>query len=205
MDYNNLAGSEVVKRTEEGLRRKGYEVMVVSSGKEALVKIRELIPQGKSVMNGSSTTLKQIGYFEYLESGEHGWEDLHAKITAEDDKAKRDKLRKESVLSDYYLGSVHGLAETGEFVIASNTGSQLPHVVFTSANLIFVVSTKKIVPTVPDTYGRLTSHVFPLEDKRMKEQGAEGSNMNKVLLFNGEVKEIARKITFILVEEDLGF
>lgn len=205
MDYNKLAGSEVITRTEGRLKKKGYEVMVVASGKEALEKIKELIPKGKSVMNGSSTTLKQIGYFEYLGSGEHGWEDLHARITAEDDKEKRDKLRRESVLADYYLGSVHGLTETGEFVIASNTGSQLPHVVFTSANLIFVVSTKKIVSTVPEAYERLTSYVFPMEDKRMKEQGAKGSNMNKVLLFNGEVKEIGRKITFILVEEDLGF
>ncbi len=32
-------------------------------------------------------------------------------------------LRKQSVLSDYYLGSVHALAKTGEMVIASASGT----------------------------------------------------------------------------------
>ncbi|MEK9182459.1 MAG: LUD domain-containing protein, partial [Patescibacteria group bacterium] len=135
MDYKTLATKESTEKTIEALKARGVEALVVGSGADALAKIKELIPEGASVMNGSSVTLEQIGFVEYLKSGEHGWNNLHDGIIAEKDPAKKAELRKLGVLSDYYLGSVHALAETGEFVIASNTGSQLPHIVFTSPNL----------------------------------------------------------------------
>jgi len=131
MTYNQLATAESIQKTIAALAEHNVEGLSVASGAAALAKIKELIPAGASVMNGASVTLEQIGFVDYLKSGEHGWNNLHANIVAETDKAKQAQLRKESALSDYYLGSVHGLSETGEFVIASNTGSQLPHVVFT--------------------------------------------------------------------------
>ena len=89
--------------------------------------------------------------------------------------------------------------------IASNTGSQLPHIVFTSPNLIFVVSTKKIVPTLADAMNRLMEYVVPLEDKHMKEKYGVGTTPNKIVTFNGENPMLGRKVRMILVDEDLGF
>jgi len=192
-------------KTTKALEDKGYEVAVVGTASEAIAKIKEIIPDGASVVNGSSVTLEQIGYVDYLQSGKHPWVDLHAKVAEESDKAKRDKLRRESVLSDYYLGSVHALVENGEFIIASNTASQLPSVVYTSQNLIFVVSTKKIVGNFDEGMKRLTEHIVPLEDKHMKELYGSGTQLNKILIFKGESSYSSRKIHFILVEEDLGF
>src|SRR6266478_2357503 len=140
MKYDTVATKESIDKTVKGLGSRNVLTTVVKNGAEALDKIKELIPQGASVMNGASTTLDQIGFIEYLKSGSHGWNNLHANILNEKDPAKQAVLRKQAVLSDYYLGSVHGLAETGEFVVASNSGSQLPHIVFTSPNLILVVS-----------------------------------------------------------------
>ncbi|MBI3443354.1 lactate utilization protein [Candidatus Woesebacteria bacterium] len=205
MKYNELASKALVERVVKALKEKGYGAVIVTKASEALSKIKEIIPDGASVMNGSSVTLEQIGYLEYLKSGEHKWIDLHAKVNAENDKERRAKLRRESVLSDYYLGSVHALAENGEFVIASNTGSQMPHIVFTSPNLIFVISTKKIVPTLSEAMKRLEEYVYPLENKHMMDQYNVGTNINKVLIFRGEVPILGRKIRFILVEENLGF
>jgi hypothetical protein len=80
-------------------------------------------------MQGSSVTLEEIGLIDYLKSGKHQWSNLKDGIFAEREPAKQSLLRKQATMSDHYLGSVHALAETGEFVIASNTGSQLPNVV----------------------------------------------------------------------------
>src|SRR5258706_10763201 len=129
VNYDTLASDESLEKTVKALKEKGYNVFVVESGVEALGKIKEIIPSGASVMNGASTTLQEIGYFEFLKTGQTGWNDLHSKVTAEEDPVKRRELRKGSAMSDFYLGSVHALAENGEFIIASNTGSQLPHVV----------------------------------------------------------------------------
>lgn len=204
--WEEFASEQALKKTVNSLKKKGYEAVVVKNGAEALEKIKELIPKGASVMNGSSVTLEQIGYVPYLGSGKHPWNDLHTQILAENDKVKRSQLRKQAALSDFYLGSVHGLVETGEFVIGSNSGSQMPHVVYTSPNLIFVVSTKKIVPTLNGAMKRLKEYVYPLEDQHMKKLYSVGTNLSKIVIFNAENWSMSkRKIHFILVKENLGF
>jgi L-lactate utilization protein LutB len=205
MKYETLASKEIVDKTIKSLKERNVEAVYVESRGDALEKIKALIPSSASVMNGASVTLEQVGLVQYLKSGEHGWNNLHEAILAEKDPIKQAELRKKSVLSDYYLGSVHALAETGEFVIASNSGSQLPHIVFTSPNLIFVVSTKKIVPTLKDATERLYDHVIPLEDVRLMGVYKVHTNPNKVLVFNGENPMMGRKVRMILVGEDLGY
>lgn len=205
MDFKALPSRESIDRTVAGLKSKNIEPIVVANGAEALAKIKELIPAGVSVMNGASVTLEQIGYVDYLKAGQHGWTNLHAAIVAEQDPLKQSVLRKNSVLSDYYLGSIHALVETGEFIVASNSGSQLPHIVFTSPNLILVISTKKIVPDLATAMQRLEEHVVPLEDVHMKEKYGMGTQVNKIVIFKNENPRLGRKVRMILVNEDLGF
>lgn len=156
-------------------------------------------------MNGASRTLEQIGFTALLKSGQHPWNNLHASIFAETDPVKQGALRKQAVLSDFYLGSVHALAETGELIIASNTGSQLPHIVFTSPNIIFVIGTNKIVPSVSEALARLDEHVIPLEDERMKQAYGMGTTLSKTLIFHRESPATKRPVHILLVEEVLGF
>ncbi len=205
MNYDKLASKESVTKTTKSLTTKKYNVFEVSNGNEALEKIKSLIPEGVSVMNGSSVTLEKIGFVEYLKSGKHPWNNLHDGILKETDKEKQSLLRKQAELSDYYLGSVHAMTEDGQIVIASNTGSQLPHIVFSSPNLIFAVSTKKIVPTLSDAMKRLEEHVVPLENTHMMEKYGVGTSLNKILIFKNENPMIGRKINVILISEDLGF
>lgn len=205
MNYTTLASKEVMIKTAEALRKNGMEATLVANGAEALEMIKKLVPAGASVMNGSSVTLEQIGFVDYLKSDSHGWSNLHEGIVAEKDPAKQAILRKQALLSDYYLGSVHALAETGEFVIASNTGSQLPHVVFSSQHLIFVVGAQKIVPTLADGLARLEEYVVGLEDKHMQEKYGVNTQVSKVLLFKKENPMMGRSVHLILVNEALGF
>lgn len=205
MIYDSLANDTSIEKTIAALKAHKYNAVVVENGKEALKKIKELIPKGVSVMNGSSVTLEQIGFVEYLKTDEHSWNNLHKGIVAEKDPVKQQALRKQAELSDYYLGSVHALTESGEYIVASNTGSQLPHIVFTSPNLIFVVSSKKIVPTFEDGMKRLKSHVVPQENKRMMAKYGVGTNLSKILITNSESASSKRQIVFLLIKENLGF
>lgn len=205
MLYNQLASAESIKTTIAKLAEHNIDGIEVSSGEAAMVKIKEFIPQGASVMNGSSVTLETIGFVDYLKGDKHGWNNLHAGIVAETDPAKQAQLRQQAIHADYYLGSVHALSETGEFVIASNTGSQLPHVVFTSKNLIFVVGSQKIVPNLSEAMKRLEEYVVPLEEKHMQEKYGVGTYPSKIVIFKNEAKIIGRKILVLIVNEVLGF
>ena len=205
MTYDTLASADAVERAMKALTERGMLPEAVPTGAAALARIKELIPAGASLMNGSSRTLEQIGFIDLLKAGGHGWNNLHDGVLAETDPAKKARLRKEAVLSDFYLGSAHAIAETGEIVIASNSGSQMPHLVYTSPNLILVVSTQKVMPTLDDAIARLKTHVYPQEDARLKELGMGGSFISKMLVLNREPSFMGRKFHVILVGEKLGF
>ncbi len=188
------------------LTERGHLPELVQTKEEALARIKELIPQGVSVQSGASRTLEEIGFIDLLKAGTHGWNNLKDAILAEKDPVKQAELRKHSVLSDFYLGSVHAVAETGEIVVASNSGSQLPHLVFTSPNMILVVGTQKITPDLNSSMARLKEVVFPLEDARMKSVGVEaGSYIAKTLIIDKEQPFMGRKSHIIFVNEKLGF
>lgn len=205
MNYETLANREAVQKTINALAEGGIQAILINNRAEALEKVKSLIPKDASVMNGSSRTLEEIGFVDYLKSGSHGWKNLHEEILVEKDPAKQAILRKQAVLADYYLGSVHAVAETGQLVIASNSGSQLPHIVFTSPNLIFVVGTQKLTPNLDAALSRVREYVLPLEDKRMKDAGYGGSAISKLLIFEREPVFMGRRVHVIFVNEKLGF
>lgn len=205
MDYNALASKEALQRASAALTSNNFKPITVTTKAEALQRIIEMIPNGASVMNGASTTLDQIGFIEYLKNGSHGWNNLHAAILAESDPVKQAELRKYSVVSDYYLGSAHAVSESGELVFASNTGSQLPHLAFTSPNVILVVSTKKLTPTLQDAFKRIDDHVLALEDERLMKAYNAHTMHSKTLILHKENPMMKRSVTVMFVEEDLGF
>ena len=205
MPYQTLANAESIQKTIDALEKRGIQGLFVNNRAEALEKAKSLIPQGASVMNGSSRTLEEIGFVDYLKSGTHGWKNVHDEILAEKNPAKQSALRKQAVLSNFYLGSVHAAAETGELIIASNSGSQLPHIAFTSPNLIFVVGAQKITPNLDTALARVRKYVLPLEDAHMKSLGAPGSAISKLLIFEREPTFLKRKVIVIFVNEKIGF
>lgn len=205
MNYKTIPTKDIVEKTMNSLKKNGHLPEFFETKEEVLERIKELIPKGVSVMNGASRTLEDIGFIEYLKGNSHGWNNLHAEILAEKDVAKQNLLRKQSVLSDFYLGSAHAVTENGEILIASNSGSQLPHTVFTSENLIFVVGVQKITPTLLEAFNRLEKHVIPLENTRMQEVAGVDTYPSKIVILNKEPEFMGRKSHILFVNEELGF
>ncbi len=205
MNYKTIPTKDIVEKTMNSLKKNGHLPEFFETKEEVLERIKELIPKGVSVMNGASRTLEDIGFIEYLKGNSHGWNNLHAEILAEKDVAKQNLLRKQSVLSDFYLGSAHAVTENGEILIASNSGSQLPHTVFTSENLIFVVGVQKITPTLLEAFNRLEKHVIPLENTRMQEVAGVDTYPSKIVILNREPEFMGRKSHILFVNEELGF
>jgi hypothetical protein len=101
---------------------------------------------------------------------------------------------------------VHAIAETGELVIASMTGSQLGPYAFTASNVIWVVGAQKITPSLDDAIRRVREYVLPHEDKRMRESsgGRMGSGIGKLLIIQQEAPFLNRKLTVIFVNQPVG-
>ena len=204
MKYDILASREAIKRAMDSLKARNINVDLVTTKEDALQKINKMIPPGREVMTGGSTTLDQIGFTELLKSGKHPWKNLKDQILSEKDPVKQMGLRKKSITSEYFLASVHAVAETGEILIANATGSAIPSNAFSSDNVIWIVGTQKLVPTLEEGFKRIREYCVPLEDKRMKSIGYSGTTIGKILIFEREINE-NRKINLIFVNEKLGF
>jgi len=200
--WERLPDLKIVQETVNALNHRGIQAELVPDRPAALSRLIELIPAGAEVMTGGSRTLDEIGFTELLKSDSRGWKNLKAAVLAETDPAKQMELRKRSMLSEYFLGSVHAVTLSGEVVVASAGGSQLSAYAYGAQNLIWVVGTQKIVPGLEDAVKRVREYSLPLEDQRMKSAGFAGSYIGKMLIFE---KETRRSVHLIFVNEQLGF
>lgn len=206
MAYDTLPAPEQVRRTVAAVNARGIHAELVETKEAALERVKALIPPGCVVMTGSSVTLQQIGFEEILISGDHPWRNFKADLLAEKDPNKQSTMRRQGTLAEYYLGSVNALAETGELVFASGSGSQLPAYAYNSRNVIWVAGTQKITPTLDDALRRVREYVLPLEDERQKSLGNKaGSRINRILIMEGEPAYLRRNLSLILVNQALGF
>ncbi len=205
MDYGILPTQEQIQRTVEAVNARGIHAEVVQTKEQALKRLQELIPAGAVVMTGGSVTLTQIGLDALLISGQHAWRNFKADLLAEKDPARQANLRLQGTMAEYFLGSVNAVAETGELVFASATGSQLPAYSFTSRNIIWVAGAQKITPTLEDALRRVREYVLPLEDQRQKSLGNKnGSFIGRILIFEREPAFLRRNLHLILVNQVLG-
>lgn len=206
MGYDTLPDPERVQRTVEAVNARGIHAELVETKEAALERVRVLIPPGCVVMTGASVTLQQIGFEDLLIRGNHPWRNFKADLLAEKDPVKQSAMRREGTLAEFYLGSVNALAETGELVFASGSGSQLPAYAYTSRNVIWVVGAQKIAPTLEDALRRVREYVLPLEDQRQRGLGNQaGSRINRILIIEGEPAYLRRNLTLLLVNQVLGF
>jgi hypothetical protein len=206
MAYDTLPTPGIIQRTVDAVNARGIHAETVDTKEAALQRVKDLIPPGCVVMTGGSVTLRQIGFEEILISGNHPWRNFKADLLAEKDPVKQSIMRREGTLAEFFLGSVNALAETGELVFASGSGSQLPAYAYSSRNVIWVVGAQKITPTLEDALRRVREYVLPLEDQRQKSLGNKaGSRINRILIIEGEPAYLRRNLTLILVNQVLGF
>ncbi len=200
--WDRLPDGAALKAAAAAMEKRGFRVVMAKDRKDALAKVRGILPQGAEVMHGSSTTLIEIGFMDELERGEKGWKSLYKSVTAESDLAKRHDLRRRSVCAEYFLSSVNAIAGSGELVACDQSGSRVGALPFAAKNVVIVAGANKITPTLDDALRRVREFAFPLEDARAKRAYGMGSGMNKFVIVAGEAPG---RITVVLVDERLGY
>ncbi len=200
--WDSMPGEAALRETAAAMDRRGFRVVLARDRKDALEKDRELLPEGAEIMHGSSTTLIEIGFMEALERGDKGWRDVYKSVTAENDQARRNELRRKSVCSDYFIASVNAIAKSGELVACDAGGSRVGALPFAAKNLIIVAGANKIVPTLEDALLRVREFAFPLEDGRMRRLYGRGSNLGKFVIMAADQPG---RLTIVLVNERLGY
>lgn len=203
MDFNSMPSEETIQSTATAIRNRGIEVTVVDDRTQALDTVLDKIPQGAEVMNGSSTTLAEIGFVEYLKNHPEKYNNLHAAALSAGDAMERMELMRKAVAADYFLASVNAIAETGELFAADASGSRVGAFPFAAKKLILVSGVNKIVPTWNDAINRIRDFVYPLEDKRALAAYGAHSNVSKIVIIEAEMMK--GRVSLVLIREKLGF
>ena len=143
-DWSKLASDESLQKTVDSLKKENFDIFVVENGREAKDKVLEIISKDAEVMTMSSQTLEVIGVTKEInESGIYN--SVKAKLMKMDRATQGTEMQKLGAAPEWAIGSVHAVSEDGHIFVASATGSQLGAYEYSSAHVIWVVGSQKIV------------------------------------------------------------
>lgn len=201
-EFAELASDERIDAAAAALERNGIRAVVVDSGQEARVRVRELLVDGAEVFNNTSRTLESIGVAEDIE-GSGRYQALRLRLYQMDREMQRREMRQLAAAPESVVGSVHAVTDGGSLLIASASGSQLGPLVSGAAHVILVIGGQKIVADIETGLRRIREYCYPLEDERARQAYGVPSGVNNVLIINRVL--VPQRVTAILVNERLGF
>ena len=196
------ASAESISRTIEALAARNVDAVLVESREAALAKLKELVPEGCQVFVSTSETLDTIGYTEYMH-GNDRYDNLHDRMLEQPDAAAQREFRRTTTTADYFVGSVQAIAETGEIVAASGSGSQIGAFAYGARRVIMVAGTQKICPTLAEAEARTRGYTLEMHDRWLEGRGGSAAPIGKFLVMEHE--PVVGRITMILIPETLGW
>ncbi len=201
--WNRIPDEATIIRTVGAIEARNIRVVRAATADAARRALIDLIPEEAEVMNGSSTTLNEIGFEQLLKENPKRWRDFHAVITAENDEEKRNALRRKGVAADWFLSGIQAIAATGELVGCDKTGSRVGAWPYGAGHLILVSGANKIVSTLEDALARCWEYALPVEQQRAQRAYGTSSEIGKIVILEKEMDK--DRVTLILVSESLGY
>ncbi len=196
------ASEATLAAVADRLRERNFEAVIVNTAAEARAAVLARIPEGAQVHSGKSKTLEDLGLFkELMESDRYDF--VRKRTQKMDRKTQGREIAKLGATPEYMLGSVQALTEAGQMVVASASGSQIGPYSSGAQTLILVVGSQKIVPDLDTALRRITEHVQPYEDARLREQMGIGTKLARILIMERDFTP--GRTTVILVREPVGF
>lgn len=199
--FADPASPQRLERAAEALRAHGFTVEVLDDAQDARGRVRELIPDGASVLTAASETLRLSGIDEDINAGGR-YRGVRPQIMAMDRASEADDIRRLAASPDVVLGSVAAVTETGAVVAASASGSQLPAYAG-GARAIWIVGAQKVVPDMGTALRRLEEYCLPRESTRAQAAYGQPSAVNLMLTINTEPRP--GRATVLLLREAIGF
>ena len=146
MDFSNIAAA---------LKKREYDVSCFKAVKEAAAYLDAAI-DGQTVGFGDSMTLLTLGIYDLLKSHNDVRDPEHPREGEDFYSTARQCL-----LTDVFLTSVNGIAETGEMVNIDGTGNRVAGSLYGHKKVYFVIGANKIAPTLEEAVFRARNVAAP--------------------------------------------
>jgi hypothetical protein len=202
LSYAAPAPGPRLERAAAALTAHGFATEVLDHAAAARARVRDLIPDGASVLTSASETLRLSGVDADINDG-GPYQALKPRLLAMDRATQGDEIRRLLASPDVVLGSVSAVTEDGSLVAASGSGSQLPSYAGGAGLRIFIVGAQKVVADLPAALRRIKEHALPLESARSQMAYGVPSAINRLLVMNAE--PFPGRAVVLLLREAIGY
>jgi L-lactate utilization protein LutC len=200
--FNTLASDERLAKVSQALQANNLAVVVCETGEQARHYVLDRLPEGATIFTANSRTVEAIGLAAAIEQSSR-FQAVRPRLLELRRQNQVRAMRQLGASPDVVIGSVHAVAEQGQVLIASGTGSQLASYVYGAPSVIWIVGTQKLVSDLDEGLRRIREYCYPLEDARTRETLGQGTIIGKILIVEREITP--GRITMVLVKDHLGF
>jgi len=201
-EFTDPAPAQRLERAAAALTERGFSAEILDDADAARTRIKDLIPEGASVLTAASETLRLSGILDDINASGR-YQGIGPRAMAMDRVTQADEIRRLYAIPDVVVGSVAAVTETGSLVAASASGSQLPSYTGGAARRIWIIGAQKVVPDLPAALRRVEDHCLPLESARAQNAYGQPSAINHLLIVNAE--PYPGRSTVLLLREAIGF
>ena len=157
--YKNQAATLIKK-----MAKRQIDACYAATKEEAREKVIDLLKGGGSVAYGGSSTLKEIGIFDYLKSDPNiDFIDRGAAKNPEEKEARQ----RQAFLADYFLMSTNAITREGELVNIDGNGNRVAALAYGPKTVIVVVSLNKLAIDVDSAIARVRNAAAPPNSLRL--------------------------------------
>ena len=164
-----------LERAAVALRSHGFTAEILDDAAAARIRVKDLIPEGASVLTGASETLRLSGIDADINTSGR-YQAIKPQTLAMDRVTAADDIRRLRAIPDVVVGSVHA---------------------------IWIAGTQKVVPDLPAALRRVEDHCLPLESARTQAAYGSPSAINRLLILNAELEP--GRGTVLLLRQAIGF
>jgi len=206
-----MSESFVIKELEQNFEKRNIDVLWFDTFCEIKDYLLERIPTAASVGIGNSKTLKQMDITKHLNDRGNV---VFDKTLAQSDEDVV-KLKKVSLLTDYYISSSNAISIDGRIVNIDHSGNRVAALTYGPDKVYVVVGKNKITKTHDEALKRAKNTAAPLNAKR--------AGYNPPCLLAGhcvdclspervcfivsiiEGQHVKNRLTLLIANEDEGF
>lgn len=152
-----------INRTSENLRKNNMEVYYAATKEDVPAIVEGLLTDGDVVTNGGSSTIKECGLMELLNSGKYKYLDRNAI-----DPAEVRNLYRASFSADAYITSSNAITEDGCLYNVDGNSNRVAAIAYGPDKVIVIAGYNKIVKDLNDAVKRVKCEAAPANCQRLE-------------------------------------
>ncbi|MEA3475544.1 MAG: lactate utilization protein [Candidatus Cloacimonadota bacterium] len=154
----------LINQTKVALEKNGFLIEIFETKDECLTSVIAQIDKNAGIGFGGSTTVKEIGLFDYLVQNDYNLINPYKPGLSRDEVFA---LRKKALTADLFITGTNAITWEGELVNIDGYGNRVAAITFGPKKVFLFVGMNKIVHNSEQAIDRIFDYAAPINAKRL--------------------------------------